>query len=126
MFAHRDAAYPFVDRDASDWMSRYFFSGGMMPSDDLALHCQDDLRLLERWRWDGRHYARTARAWLDNMDGARAELRPLFEQTYGAGQAQLWWNRWRLFFMSVEELFAYDRGQRWWVSHYLFERHADA
>ena len=126
VFTHAGAPYAFEERDASDWMSRYFFSGGMMPSDDLALHCQDDLRLLERWRWDGRHYARTARAWLDNMDGARAELRPLFEQTYGAGQAQLWWNRWRLFFMSVEELFAYDRGQRWWVSHYLFERHADA
>jgi cyclopropane-fatty-acyl-phospholipid synthase len=126
VFTHAGAPYAFEERDASDWMSRYFFSGGMMPSDDLALHCQDDLRLRERWRWDGRHYARTARAWLDNMDAARAELRPLFEQTYGAGQAQLWWNRWRLFFMSVEELFAYDKGQRWWVSHYLFDRHADA
>ena len=122
VFTHRGAPYAFVERDASDWMSRYFFSGGMMPSDDLALHCQDDLRLMERWRWDGRHYARTARAWLDNMDQARSTLRPLFEQTYGAENAQLWWTRWRLFFMSVEELFAYDQGQQWWVSHYLFAR----
>lgn len=122
VFTHRGAPYAFVERDASDWMSRYFFSGGMMPSDDLALHCQDDLRLMERWRWDGRHYARTARAWLDNMDQARSTLRPLFEQTYGAENAQLWWTRWRLFFMSVEELFAYDQGQQWWVSHYLFAK----
>jgi cyclopropane-fatty-acyl-phospholipid synthase len=122
VFTHRGAPYAFVERDASDWMSRYFFSGGMMPSDDLALHCQDDLRLLERWRWDGRHYARTARAWLDNMDQARSTLRPLFERTYGADNAQVWWTRWRLFFMSVEELFAYDQGQQWWVSHYLFAK----
>ena len=121
VFAHREAPYPFVERDASDWMSKYFFSGGMMPSDDLALHFQDHLRLVQRWRWDGTHYARTAEAWLSNMDAGREALWPLFQQTYGA-QADIWWTRWRLFFMSVAELFGYERGQQWWVSHYLFER----
>ena len=123
VFAHRGAAYPFVERDASDWMSKHFFSGGMMPSDDLALHCQDDLRLLTRWRWDGTHYQRTSEAWLRNMDDNRAALWPLFERTYG-GDAGVWWQRWRLFFLSVAELFGYDGGQQWWVSHYLFERRA--
>ncbi|MEP7294960.1 MAG: cyclopropane-fatty-acyl-phospholipid synthase family protein [Burkholderiales bacterium] len=121
VFAHRGAPYPFVERDASDWMSRHFFSGGMMPSDDLALQCQDDLRLTNRWRWDGTHYQRTSEAWLRNMDDARATLWPLFEQTYGA-DAAVWWQRWRLFFMSVAELFGFEEGQQWWVSHYLFER----
>jgi len=123
VFAHRDTPYAFVDRDATDWMSRYFFSGGMMPSDDLALHCQDDLRLLRRWRWDGTHYQRTAEAWLRNMDDSRASLWPLFERTYGVG-ADVWWMRWRLFFMSVAELFGHDEGRQWWVSHYLFEKRA--
>lgn len=123
VFAHRDAPYAFVERDASDWMSKHFFSGGMMPSDDLALHCQDDLRLLQRWRWDGTHYQRTAEAWLRNMDDSRAALMPLFESTYGADAAG-WWMRWRLFFMSVAELFGFDAGQQWWVSHYLFEKRA--
>ena len=123
VFAHRDAAYEFVERDASDWMSRHFFSGGMMPSDDLALQCQDDLRLLRRWRWDGTHYQRTAEAWLRNMDERRAALWPLFERSYGA-QAGVWWMRWRLFFMSVAELFGFEAGQQWWVSHYLFEKRA--
>jgi cyclopropane-fatty-acyl-phospholipid synthase len=121
VFAHREAPYAFVERDASDWMSRHFFSGGMMPSDDLALWCQDDLRMLQRWRWDGSHYQRTAEAWLGNMDDRRALLWPLFESTYGA-EAALWWMRWRLFFMSVAELFGHDGGRQWWVSHYLFER----
>jgi cyclopropane-fatty-acyl-phospholipid synthase len=123
VFAHREAPYAFVERDASDWMSRHFFSGGMMPSDDLALWCQDDLRALQRWRWDGTHYQRTAEAWLGNMDARRELLGPLFEATYGA-DAALWWTRWRLFFMSVAELFGHDGGRQWWVSHYLFERRA--
>ncbi|PZP99912.1 MAG: SAM-dependent methyltransferase [Variovorax paradoxus] len=122
VFAHREAPYAFEVRDESDWMSRHFFSGGMMPSDDLALQCQDDLRLLQRWRWDGRHYQRTAAAWLANMDAGQATLMPLLAATYGADQAGIWWQRWRLFFMAVEELFGHADGQQWWVSHYLFER----
>jgi len=121
VFAYRGAPYPFIERDPSDWMSRYFFSGGMMPSDDLALHCQDDLKLARRWRWDGTHYQCTAEAWLQNMDAKRDELWPLMGSTYG-NDAELWWTRWRLFFMSVAELFGYDRGQQWWVSHYLFDK----
>jgi cyclopropane-fatty-acyl-phospholipid synthase len=121
VFAHRGAAYPFVERDATDWMSRHFFSGGMMPSDDLALRCQDDLRVAAQWRWDGTHYQRTAEAWLERMDAARDTLMPLFERTYGA-DASVWWQRWRLFFLSVAELFGHDGGRQWWVSHYLFER----
>jgi cyclopropane-fatty-acyl-phospholipid synthase len=122
VFAHRSTPYAFVDRDASDWMSRHFFSGGMMPGDDLAARFQDDLRLVERWRWSGNHYARTSEAWLANMDANRAVLWPLFEATYGRENAATWWTRWRLFFLSCAELFAFEGGACWWVSHYLFER----
>ena len=121
VFVHRSVPYAFVDRDASDWMTRYFFSGGMMPSDDMAAQFQDDLRLVRRWRWDGRHYERTSNAWLANMDAAREQLQPVLEQAYGA-DAEVWRHRWRVFFMSVAELFGYDDGQQWWVSHYLFEK----
>ena len=120
VFAHRSTPYAFEARDAADWMSRHFFSGGMMPSDDLALLFQDDLRVLRRWRWDGSHYQRTANAWLANMDAKRWLVLPQLERTYGV-DAELWWGRWRLFFLSCAELFGYDGGSRWWVSHYLFE-----
>ena len=120
VFAHRDAPYLFEDRDASDWMTRHFFAGGIMPSDDLPLACQDHLRVLDRWRWSGVHYQRTAAAWLANMDAQRDRLLPLLAQTYGAADAQLWWNRWRLFFLSVEELFGWNGGRQWYVSHTLF------
>ena len=123
VFAHRGAPYAFVERDASDWMSRHFFSGGMMPGDDLALNFQDDLRLAKRWRWDGTHYQKTSEAWLRNMDESRDDLMGLMTTTYGDA-AELWWQRWRLFFMSVAELFGYEDGQQWWVSHYLFDKRA--
>jgi cyclopropane-fatty-acyl-phospholipid synthase len=122
IFVHRSTPYEFVARDASDWMSRFFFSGGMMPSDDLPLHCQDHLRFVQRWRWSGHHYERTLNAWLAKMDAQRDSLWPLFEQTYGRDQAKIWWMRWRIFFMSCAELFGYDKAREWWVSHYLFER----
>ena len=123
VFAHKGAPYAFVERDASDWMSRHFFSGGMMPGDDLALNFQDDLRLERRWRWDGTHYQKTSEAWLRNMDAAHDELASTFAGTYGS-EAGIWWQRWRLFFMSVAELFGHDGGQQWWVSHYLFSKRA--
>lgn len=124
VFAHRSTPYAFEERDATDWLTRYFFAGGMMPSDDLALHFQDHLKLVRRWRWNGRHYERTANAWLANMDAHRASVWPLIEDTYGEDAATQWWMRWRVFFMSCAELFGYDSGEQWWVSHYLFEARA--
>ena len=121
VFVHRAAPYAFEARDDSDWMARHFFSGGMMPSDDLALRFQDDLALVSRWRWDGTHYARTAEAWLANMDARREALWPVLMRAYGVEGAALWWSRWRLFFLSCAELFGYDQGREWWVAHYLFE-----
>lgn len=124
IFVHRTVPYLFEDNGPSDWMSRYFFSGGMMPSDDLPLVFQSDLKFVQRWRWDGTHYEKTANSWLDNMDNHHEEIMRLFANTYGKDAAQTWWVRWRLFFMACAELFGYDNGQQWWVSHYLFEKPA--
>lgn len=122
VFCHRSTPYAFVDEGDSDWMSRYFFSGGMMPSDELPARFQDHLRLLQRWRWDGQHYEKTANAWLARLDARREEVMPILESTYGKDQAAIWLQRWRMFFMACAELFGYRNGQEWWVSHYLFER----
>jgi cyclopropane-fatty-acyl-phospholipid synthase len=124
IFVHRSTPYLFEDADESDWMSRFFFSGGMMPSDDLPLYFQRELHLVQRQRWSGVHYAKTANAWLANLDANKDRLWPILVETYGAAAAQQWWMRWRLFFMACAELFGYDNGQQWWVSHYLFEKPA--
>jgi cyclopropane-fatty-acyl-phospholipid synthase len=124
VFCHRSTPYPFVDGGPSDWMGRHFFSGGMMPSDELPLRFQDRLRFLARWRWDGTHYERTANAWLANVDTRRDAVLEVLAATHGDDAAQ-WLQRWRVFFMACAELFGYAHGQQWWVSHYLFERPAD-
>lgn len=122
IFVNRGVPYLFLDQDDSDWMSRHFFSGGMMPSDDLPLHFQDELAIVSQWRWNGQHYERTLNAWLDNMDERKNAVWPILEETYGKDNAQRWWMRWRMFFMACAELFAYNNGQEWYVGHYLFRK----
>lgn len=120
IFCHRRFAYLFEDSGDDDWMARYFFTGGMMPAENLFLLYQDHLQFEQKWWWNGMHYSRTAEHWLKNMDSQRSALRPLFRETYGAGGANLWFQRWRIFFMACAELFAYGGGEEWGVSHYLF------
>jgi cyclopropane-fatty-acyl-phospholipid synthase len=120
IFCHRDAAYEFVDAGAADWMSRHFFSGGIMPSSDLPLRFQEHLALDDRWTWDGRQYQTTAEAWLRNMDNRKDRIMPILETTYGPAEADRWWMRWRMFFLAVSEMFGSHRGREWMVGHYLF------
>jgi cyclopropane-fatty-acyl-phospholipid synthase len=122
IFVHRSVPYAFEDKSDNDWMSRYFFSGGIMPSDDLPLLFQNHLILKHRWRWDGSHYEKTANAWLANMDRDQDGVQRILASIYGERDVQQWWMRWRMFFMACAELFGYDNGQQWWVSHYLFEK----
>jgi len=122
IFCHRQCAYAFEDNGPDDWMSRHFFSGGIMPSVDLPLRFQDDLKIRRRWIWDGRHYEKTSNAWLKNMDIHKDKIMPVLERTYGNSDAPKWFMRWRMFFMACAELFAYADGQEWYVGHYLFEK----
>ena len=122
VFAHARYAYPFVDRGSGDWMSRMFFTGGMMPSDDLMERVRSPLEVEEHWAVEGTHYARTSEHWLDNLDARRAEALVVLGQTYGESEAERWLERWRLFFLACAELFAHDHGREWIVSHYRLRR----
>jgi cyclopropane-fatty-acyl-phospholipid synthase len=122
VFTHARYCYHFEVRDESDWMSRYFFTGGLMPAHGLFPQFQNDLRLVQDWKVNGRHYAQTAEHWLKNMDAHRAEIMPLFVSTYGADQALKWWSYWRVFYLACAELWWFRDGEEWHVSHYLFRK----
>ncbi len=118
VFTHATHPYRFDHDDDADWIAQHFFTGGIMPSHDLASSFPD-LFVQERdWRWNGVHYARTARHWLANYDANQAQVRALLDKVYGT-QAPLWARRWRLFFLATEGLFGHAGGKPWGVSHYL-------
>ena len=122
IFTHKRLAYHFVARDGSDWMARYFFTGGQMPSHELLMQFQERLSLVSDWTVNGAHYQKTAEAWLRNMDSHKPEIMAIFRETYGAQNATRWWAYWRVFFMSCAELWGYKGGEEWIVSHYLFQK----
>ncbi|MEE4184269.1 MAG: class I SAM-dependent methyltransferase [Gammaproteobacteria bacterium] len=122
IFCHRHLMYPFTTEGEYDWMGKYFFTGGLMPAESTLLYFQNDLRIEDQWRVSGRHYEKTSNAWLQRMDRNRAEIMPVFVDTYGAADAERWFQRWRMFFMAVAELFGYANGTEWMVAHYRFRK----
>lgn len=124
IFAHHRFAYTFESRNGSDWMARHFFSGGMMPSETLFAQVQDRLVIDAQWRVSGRHYERTANAWLAQLDRHAAAVDEVLASTYGRQAAPRWRARWRVFFMACAEMFGYRDGTEWFVCHYRFKKRA--
>lgn len=119
IFTHRDFAYTYEAESEDDWMARWFFTGGMMPSRDWLGRFAAHLAIERDWHLPGTHYERTLNAWLETLDARQDRVRSLFAATWGADAADLWYRRWRLFFLGSAETFGYADGNEWGVSHYL-------
>ncbi len=124
IFCHRELAYPFETDGDANWMGRYFFTGGIMPSAELLPCFNRDLQVTRQWTWNGKHYQRTAEAWLKNLDSHRELALEILKTAYGTAESRRWLQRWRMFFLAVAELFGYSAGEEWFVSHYLLEHAA--
>ncbi|KAK9081550.1 hypothetical protein Syun_030874 [Stephania yunnanensis] len=121
-FCHKTFAYHFEDLSDDDWITRYFFTGGTMPSANLLLYFQEDVSVLNHWLVNGKHYAQTSEEWLKRMDHNLTSIKPIMESTYGKAEAVKWTVYWRTFFIAVAELFGYNNGEEWMVAHFLFKK----
>ena len=118
ILGNRRFAYDFK---TTDWMGKYFFAGGTMPSRDLFEYfLPADLVQSRVWDVNGRQYTRTLEAWLQRLDANKAECLRALEG--GPTSARVALERWRMFLLFCSEVFGYREGNEWMVFHYLFEK----
>lgn len=121
IFAHQSGAYAFETEGADNWMGRYFFTGGIMPAQQLMHEFDANMRVGQEWVWDGTHYQKTSEAWLENLDRNKDQVIALFSESMAKAEAKKMYHRWRIFFLACAETFGYQNGQQWIIAHYLLE-----
>jgi cyclopropane-fatty-acyl-phospholipid synthase len=124
VFTH--SRYPqFFDNYSTSWMSRNFFSGGMMPYIGFHEKISGKLTLQKKWTESGMHYHKTLESWLCNLDSSKKQLlKSLDLETFGASPS-LAINKFRIFLLFCSELFKYNHGESWQIMNYLFTKPGD-
>jgi len=120
IFCHQKACYLYEAKNESDWMTKNFFEGGIMPSEDIFNYFDQHLSVKRSWKVNGVNYGITSKKWLDNHDTNKSEIIAMFDKHYGNGR--IWFYRWRIFFLTCARFFSINKGNDWFVSHYLFEK----
>ena len=120
IFCNKEITYLYEVRHDLDWMTKYFFLGGIMPSKDIFSYFDEDLIVKKQWNVNGIHYSKTSKGWLRNHYKNKREIMDIFSDHYD--DPVIWFNRWRVFFLTCEVFFAMNEGDEYFVSHYLFEK----
>ena len=120
IFCHKELTYFYEIKNSYDWMTKYFFEGGIMPSQDIFKYFDDELEVINQWDVNGNHYAKTCKAWLNNHYKNKDKILDIFDKHYD--KPKIWFNRWRIFFLSCEAFFAINNGREYFVSHYLLKK----
>lgn len=118
IFTHKEYAYHYE----KGWMAENFFTGGQMPSKDLFLHFQEDLILNKQWVVNGVNYTKTLDAWIYNMFNNKTNLIPILDKIYGKGKGYEFFYNWYYFNLACSELFKYNNGNEWFITHYQFQK----
>ena len=120
IFCHRFACYLYEAKNESDWMTKNFFEGGIMPSEDIFSNFENDLKVVRSWKVNGTHYGLTSKKWLEKHDKNKSKIIAMFNQHYGNGK--IWFFRWRMFFLTCAKFFSINKGNDWYVTHYLLRK----
>ena len=120
IFCHKKLTYFYEMKNSFDWMTKYFFQGGIMPSKDIFKYFENDLEIINQWDINGNHYSKTLKAWLNNHYKNKKKILDIFQRHYD--KPKIWFNRWRIFFLSCEAFFALNNGEEYSVSHYLLKK----
>ena len=120
IFCHKNSTYLYEAQSDSDWMSKFFFTGGIMPSQDIFNYFNEDLVLKNSWEINGKNYSKTSKDWLKNMDKNKNEIKKILNDHYD--EKNIWFYRWRIFFLTCEEFFKINKGKEWFVTHYLLTK----
>ncbi len=117
VFAHRRLYWAFEERGPGDWMTRHFFSGGIMPSHERFSSLVAPYAVEESWWMNGTNYQQTLERWLDRLDAERTGVERVLGDVYGP-DTERWIQRWRMFLMASAEFFGYRGGHEMGVSHH--------
>ena len=120
IFCNKELTYLYEIKNNFDWMTKYFFLGGIMPSKDIFKYFDEDLVVINQWTVNGNHYSKTCKAWLKNHYRNKAKILEIFNSHYD--RPIVWFNRWRIFFLSCEAFFSLNEGNEYFVSHYLLKK----
>ena len=116
IFCHKETAYLYEESGEKDWMTRNFFRGGIMPSHDIFSHF-NEFDVKEIWKVNGAQYTRTLDEWLKIHDQSKKKIMNIFQDHYQNPSIHFY--RWRLFYIACSEFFSINKGEEWFVSHYL-------
>ena len=120
IFCNKELTYLYEIKNNFDWMTKYFFLGGIMPSKDIFKYFDEDLVVINQWTVNGTHYSKTCKAWLKNHYRNKDKILEIFNSHYD--RPIVWFNRWRIFFLSCEAFFSLNEGNEYFVSHYLMKK----
>jgi len=120
IFCHKKLTYLYEMKNNLDWMTKYFFQGGIMPSKDIFQYFESDLEIINQWDINGNHYSKTCKAWLNNHYKNKKKILEIFKKHYD--EPRIWFNRWRIFFLSCDAFFALNNGNEYFIAHYLLKK----
>ena len=123
VFSHQK--YPqFFDDFSNSWMSKNFFTGGMVPYKNFYGDIQKKLKIVQSWEIEGIYYQKTLDSWLNNLEINKREISKQLSYELKPQNSKILTNRFRMFLLICSELFGFNSGKEWVVMNHLFEKEA--